>query len=933
MSWSKLRSHKQVDLAQTMPLPSSDKAGKAKKKSHFSFKNLFKSHKSKASVLADSNKNRVEKKPFFGRKKKAVEPESFNKNSKFHESQAPKYRPQSLHQEPNDKPGNNSPFYKSYSGPTVVLPKSSPQPEAKRADTPAPKSTVSGGVGNVDPGIEPSVDLEADLKEKQSAIEGYQQEYQECYDLWKSLDAVPKDALGKPVKLSDAEKAKLNDLLGKMGVVLTQHLRPLQNNIAAASNGVKAALNGNNKLSTEAKKAYEQIDPKQFGQIKAEIAEINKEIANFKVEVAVAQQQKTLNTCMAEKNVLSDALSKLFSRGSSDSEFMKFNNKLVEIYNRIHDLRPKHLDSERFVNNPGGVQTEVDQIKADLAEIRNELKDRHFEELTNAENELNQIKENIKKLPHFPEKTRYLLAINEGLRDLKNTRAAYEPKDISKWSPMPNSVSMNFLDEINNITNSVRNAIPEAVREGEGMPNITEPATPSVSNTKPSAEEIEAARSAFNQTYERYEMLSGPALENEGATLDKDYENQMKHLQLMREYVTNNVSVEDGKWDLLKQINGQMQETKKEYGDEHENFEANEFVQGYKAVKTAMDNLQQAIDGKGDLKTCRQKMEDAQEKLFGAFYGKDKASEEEVNKVLQCGAKGPALYNNIHACLASDVYGFIGDMEVSDDVKAAFKSLDPKNLPQEVENYNEHVTDECQKKLEKLTSLRASVQKELKDGPEKTKFLNDINQGISKLREFREIYQVDEKNIGNLDSRKQGFDFNLDDIMKLTKTMFKRDRLEALKQAQKPEKVKARSVDAQEAFDNYETQVNNRCDQQIQYLEGLRQFATAENISKPEELEEFKNAISSAIEKLKTERDEQIEGVQNMAARMLPEIQEKVMARLDYIVYGAHVEVLQSYDSMTQDTKEQIYALSLDKQNRLGWDLHGGELDPALEQS
>lgn len=858
MSWFKLRSHKQVDLAQTMPLPSSDKAGKAKKKSHFSFKNLFKSHKPKESVVADSNKNQVEKKSFFGRKKKTAKPEAFEQNSEIYKSQAPKHRHKHSSKTSNDNLDNNSPLYNSYSGPTVVLPKSSSQPRndqqsvdyttelapqppinnnagmkigqntqsgAKLVDTPTPEPAVSGGVGNVDPGIKPSVDPKIELTEKQSAIKGYKKELQECKDLWANLKAVPQDASGMPVKLSNAEAQKRDNLFTTISNVLNKHLKPLTERIEVASDGVQAALNGNNKLSTEAKKAYELIDPKQFGQIKAEIAEINKEIANFKVEVAVAQQQKTLDTCMAEKKVLSDALSKYFFRGSGDPEFMKFSNKLTEIGIRIHNLRTKNLDSERFVNNPGSVQVEVGQIQADLAKIRNELKDLDFKDLTKAEDELNQIKANIQKLPKSPERTCYLSTVNKGLQELKNTRAAYEPEDISKWSPRPagpDSIDANFLDEVKEITNSVKNAIPEAVREGKGMPSVTKPVTSSVSTTKPSAEEIEAARSAFSQTYELYEKLRGTKLEDDEASLEKDYENQMKHLQSMREYVTNNVSVKDGKWDLLKQINGQMQETKKEYGDEHGKFEASAVVQGYKAVKTAMDNLRQAIDGKGDLKTCQQQMKDASDALLKALTGD--GSDARIAKLLN----SPAMINYsvegaIPSKLCANVDDFIKDMGIPENLQAAFKSLDPKNLPQEVKDYNKHVTDECQEKFEKLKNLKDQVQKELKDGPEKTKFLNDINQGIAKLRELLKDWTVSAGDLKDLDGMTEGFNTDLNEIMQPG--------------------GKDIEVDVREKI--FQARINNRCEEQTQFLNSLKSLARDFSA---EQMQEFNEIIDTSIE-------------------------------------------------------------------------------------
>lgn len=959
MSWFKFRSHKKVDLSQTMPLPSSDKTSKAKEKWHFSFKNLFKSHKSKESVVADSNKSQVEKKSFFGRKKKTAKPEAFEQNSEIYKSQAPKHRHKHSHKKSNDNPGNNSSLYNSYSGPTVVLPKSSsqprkdqqsvdyttelapqppinnsagtkieqnPQPEAKLANTPDPEPTVSGGVGNVDPGIKPSVDLKTELTEKQAEIQGYQQTIKEYKSLNDSLWIALRESLGEKKQCPTQCREEHGQLMKKIQASY-DYIKTLQTNIEVASNGVEAALKGDNKLSTEAQKAYEQIDPKQFGQIKAKIDGINKEIANFKVEVAVAPQQKTLDACMEEENVFRNAFPNYFSRGSSDPEFMKFSNKLAEIRKSIYHLRPDQLNPERFVNNPGGVQTEVNQIKADLAGIRKELKDLDFRMLTNTETEFAKIRENIRKLPRSPERMRYLSAINKGIQDLKNTRAAYEPKDISKWSPMPtdgglNSINMNFSYEIINITNSVKNAIPEAVREGKEMPSVAKPATPSVSNTKPSAEEIEAARSAFSQTYELYEKLLGTKLEDNEASLEKGYENQMEHLQLMREYVTNNVSVKDGKWDLLKQINGQMQNTKNEYENVHGKFEDNKVVQGYKAVKTAMDNLQQAIDGKGDLKTCQQQMEDAQKKLVETLAQEEGCSVQDVMNAP--GFVSGNATKNIQSHMDADVSDLIEGMSVSEDLQAAFKSLDPKNLPQEVEDYNTYVQKEFQDKFSKLKNLKDQVQKELKDGPEKTKFLNDINQGIAKLRELKQDWTAGADALNDLDDMKEEFGSDLNEIMQLTKTgVSNRDRLQALKQAQAPTRTAPKGI-SQEAWDNFTTQIDNRYNAQVEYLNELRKFATEENVADEGERNDFNREIDEALQNIQDSRNTYLEGPPTVSSKeefANGKYRKTIEEELDQSVYEASAAVLQLYESMTQEAKNQIVAFAARAQNDFGWDL------------
>lgn len=908
MNWFKLRSHKKVDLAQMTPLSSREKADKAKKKSHFSFKNLFKSHKPKESVVADSNKNQVEKKSFFGRKKKTAKPEAFEQNSEIYKSRVLKRRHEHSLKKSNDNPGNNSSLYNSYSGAPVVLPKSSsqprndqqsvdyttglapqppinnsagtkieqnPQPEAKRANTPAHKSTVSGGVGNVDPGIKPSVDLKTELTEKQAEIQGYQQTIKEYKSLNDSLWIALRESLGEKKQCPTQCTEEHGQLMKKLQASY-DYIKTLQTNIEVASNGVEAALEGDNKLSTEAQKAYEQIDPKQFGQIKAEIDGINKEIANFKVKVEVARQQKTLDACMAERKVLSDALPNYFFQRSGDPECMKFSNKLAEIGIRIHNLRSKNLNSERFVNNPGSVQVEVGQIQADLAKIRNELKDWDFRELTNAEKELTQIQGNIKKLPRSPEKTRYLSAINKGLRDLKNTRAAYEPKDISKWSPMPagfNSVGMNFHDEVMEITESVKNAIPEAVREGKGMPSVTKPVTSSVSTTKPSAEEIEAARSAFSQTYELYEKLFGPKLEDTEAHLKKDYENQMQHLQLMREYVTNNVSVKDGKWDLLKQINGQMQATENEYEDVHGNFEANEVVQGYKAVKTAMDNLQQAIEGKGDLKTCQQQMEGVQKKLLGTLAQELACGVEDV--MTAPGIASDNAQKNIRSYLSNDINDLIREFDLPEAVENALMALDPENLPQEVEDYNKYVDKSYNKTLKTLTELRGSVRKELKDGPEKTKFLNDINQGIAKLRELKQDWTAGADALNDLDDWKLEFDYNLNDIMQPG--------------------GKDIEVDVREKI--FQARINNRCEEQTQFLNSLKSLAKDFSA---EQMQEFNEIIDTSIE----ERQETVNSLNTEKFNGNAEgYQQKVENSLDDSVSFALKALMVKFPNISKDVR------------------------------
>ena len=233
-----------------------------------------------------------------------------------------------------------------------------------------------------------------------------------------------------------------------------------------------------------------------------------------------------------------------------------------------------------------------------------------------------------------------------------------------------------------------------------------------------------------------------------------------------------------------------MRATRSEFNEAQKTYKDSEIVQGYKAVKTAIHNLQDAVDGKGgDLKTCQEQLEKSSKELLPKLteaIRQQPLSKEITMEDVQDGLGFivTQIMFPFKKFLNADASKFIQNMAkdgtISKELQVELEGLNPCKVDSNVEEHNNNVKKQCNNAMYALQNLRNRVKEKLPKGHERTESLKEINQSFEKLRNLKRNKQANaDTSLGQCTKLKKYFKAEFEKITGFQAEQIK--RLEELK--------------------------------------------------------------------------------------------------------------------------------------------------------